>query len=387
VDGTCLGVGRGYGRFLRELLPHLVASDPASEYVVFVDQRTEVALPDVPIRWLRPETSRSQASAAGDRSRRGLGDLWAMRRSILAEELAAMFFPTVFSYVPLPARLPQVVALHDTIAERYGKVVFSRARDRWLWRLKVRLATRRARCLLTVSEWSRRSLVQELGVPADQIHVSPEAPAAIFRPPDDPSRTGRVLASLGLDARLPYFLFVGGRNPHKNLPRTLAAFARITPAHPEARFVLVGDDAADSFHAEGRIVEQVIRGRGLEDRVLSVGFVPDDTLRHLYAGALAVVLVSLEEGFGLPAIEGAACGTPCVATVRSPLPEILAGGGLFVTPEDEEQIAAAYLRLLSHPEERRAMAERAHRAAIALSWDAAANATRNALHGAAGSSG
>lgn len=380
VDGTCLGMGRGYGRFLRELLPHLVAADPATEYVVFVDQSTEVTLAGVPVRWVRPQTSRSQASAAGDRSRRGLGDLWAMRRAILAEELAAMFFPTVFSYVPLPARLPQLVALHDTIAERYGKVVFSRARDRWLWRLKVRLATRRARCLLTVSEWSRRSLVEELGLRADRIHVCPEAPAAVFRAPEDPSDTSRVLASLGLDPHAPYFLYVGGRNPHKNLPRALAAFARAAQTHPEARFVLAGDDAADSFHAEGGIVERAIRTHRLEDRVLSVGFVPDEALRHLYAGALAVVLVSLEEGLGLPAVEGAACGTPCVATLRSPLPEILAGGGHFVTPEDEEQIAGALLHLLNEPEERRAMAQRAQRAAGALSWGAAAEATRNALH-------
>lgn len=379
IDGTCLGSARGYGRFLRELLPPLVAGEHGHQYVVFVDRRTEVALPDLPVEWVRPETSRPQATAAGDRSQRRLADLRSMRRAILAQGLSLMFFPTVFSYVPLPARLRQAVGLYDTIAERYGRVVFSRARDRWLWRLKVRLATRRARGFLTISEWSRRNLVEMLGLRPERIYVSPGAPAAIFEPPEDPSRSERVLESLGIAAGTPYFLYVGGRNPHKNLPRTLAAFARLTEAAPAVRFVMAGDDATDSFHAEGRLVEQRIASLGLGGRVVSVGFVPDETLRHLYAKTLAVVLTSLEEGLGFPALEGAACGAPCIATLRSPLPELLAGGGVFVHPESEDEIAGAFRHLLDHPAGRRAMADRALRAAAALRWEATATATRRAL--------
>jgi glycosyltransferase involved in cell wall biosynthesis len=102
-------------------------------------------------------------------------------------------------------------------------------------------------------------------------------------------------------------------------------------------------------------------------------------LRHLYAGAVAVVLPSLEEGFGLPAIEGAACGTPCIATRQSPLPDLLCGGGLFVDPTDVAALSEA-LRLLGGSSElRRSLGRAALERAGRLSWRSTAEATCAAL--------
>ena len=101
---------------------------------------------------------------------------------------------------------------------------------------------------------------------------------------------------------------------------------------------------------------------------------------RLYAGALACVLPSLEEGFGLAPVEAAACGTPCIATTRSPLPELLAGGGFFVEPEDEAGLAAAIARLAGEPGLRARLGEAARERAAKLSWAEAAAAARAALH-------
>jgi len=95
-------------------------------------------------------------------------------------------------------------------------------------------------------------------------------------------------------------------------------------------------------------------------------------LRPLLAGAIALLLPSEAEGFGLPAVEAAATGTPVIATTESPLPELLAGGGLFVEPGDLAGLQDAMRRLLDDGALRTAMGQVALTKASALSWDAGA---------------
>jgi glycosyltransferase involved in cell wall biosynthesis len=111
--------------------------------------------------------------------------------------------------------------------------------------------------------------------------------------------------------------------------------------------------------------------------------VPDDELRHLLSGAIALALPSESEGFGLPAVAAAACGVPVIATLESPLPQLLEGGGIFVAPRDEAALGSA-MRLLATDEARRqAFATCALARARALSWTSSARAALNALREAA----
>jgi glycosyltransferase involved in cell wall biosynthesis len=113
------------------------------------------------------------------------------------------------------------------------------------------------------------------------------------------------------------------------------------------------------------------------------GFVPDEELRHLHSGAVALVLPSASEGFGLPAVEAAACGVPVIATTASPLPVLLEGGGIFVTPGDAREVEAAMRRLVDDQGLRAAMGRVARERASELSWERAAAATLAALREAA----
>jgi alpha-1,3-rhamnosyl/mannosyltransferase len=363
------------------LLPRLLKCDPSNEYVLFLDTATEADLEGLAVRSVRPRTSVSQAGAASARGRRSLRDLWAMGRAVAREQLDLMYFPSVYSYFPVLGRVPVAVAFHDAIAEHHGRLVFPTRSTRWMWKLKASLARYQARGILTVSDWSRDALAEWFGIPRDRIFVTPEAPSAIFEPAPDPSRRRVWLREHGLPSEDPYLIYVGGFNPHKNLGTLLQAFGDHVQKDADSwlRLLLVGDYAGDVFHADVATLREQIVQIGLEERVHFAGFVPDEDLRHLYSGALACVLVSLEEGFGLPAVEAAACNTPCLATRNSPLPDLLAGGGVFVAPDDRNALREGIDRLVSDPMYRDRLAATARERARALSWSATAEATRRAL--------
>ena len=157
------------------------------------------------------------------------------------------------------------------------------------------------------------------------------------------------------------------------------ALATVARERPKLHLLLVGDYEGDVFHIDVAALRERIAAHGLEKRVVLTGFVPDDDLRHLYSGALALAIPSLEEGFGLPAVEAAACGTGCVATRNSPLPEVLEGGGIFIDPDDAPALAAALETFASDAAARHRYAAAALERAGRLSWRATADATRRAL--------
>ena len=392
VDGTCLASGRGYGRFARELLPPLFAGDPDTDYALYLDAETAAAVDLAPVLGAAPNvrlvtlaTAESQARAASARGSRGPLDLLRMGVAVAREDLDAFYFPSVYSYFPVPGRVPLAIGFMDTIADRFAHVVFPTRRNRWLWQAKSALARRQARVILTLSEWSRRCLHEHFGVPRERIRLTVCAPSAAFRPvaPDDPLRAESAawLASRGVPPGAPYLVYVGGLNPHKNVPALVRAFARAArETGAPLRLVVVGDFEGDVFHADVGALRAEIARAGVEDGVRLVGFVPDAALRGIYAGALACALPSLEEGFGLGPVEAAACGTPCIATTRSPLPELLAGGGFFVEPEDEAALAAAIVRLAREPGLRARLGDAARERAGKLSWAEAAAAARASLH-------
>ena len=140
----------------------------------------------------------------------------------------------------------------------------------------------------------------------------------------------------------PYILHVGNIASRKNLARLVGAFEALAGPHPELRLVLAG--RLSYRHEE---VLEKIAASEYRDRIDLPGYVPRSELPALYRGARALVFPSLYEGFGLPALEAMACGTPVVASNRSSLPEVVGKAGLLVNPEKEDEIAGAVGSLLS----------------------------------------
>jgi glycosyltransferase involved in cell wall biosynthesis len=174
----------------------------------------------------------------------------------------------------------------------------------------------------------------------------------------------------------PYYLFVGTLEPRKNLPRLLRAFAAIKHRDPELKLVLAGDAGWGEQKLEQRIAELSI-----EDSVVLTGRLDETSLHCYYRHALALVLPSLYEGFGLPLLEAMQYGVPVITSDRSSMPEVAGDAGLLVDPEDVGSISSALTDMLENIPLRTRLAAAAAQQAIRFNWDTSAANTLAVLEG------
>jgi len=382
VDATCWANGRGYGRFTRSLLAAMARLAPGDEFICFLDAasaaRFDLDLPNIrPVRVMQGQAPTEAASADGYRAP---ADMLRLTRAVWREKPEVFFSPSVYTYFPLPPGQPALVTVHDAIAERFPELTLPTARARLFWKAKVGLALWQARLVLTVSDFAAGELTEVLGVAPGRIRVSGEAPAAAFQPSESAADIQAAAARAGLPAGARWLVYVGGFNPHKHVDAVVRAHAALAAELAEPlHLLLVGTVDKDVFHGDQARIRQAIAGAGTEHLVHWTGFLPDEELRHLHSGAVALALPSACEGYGLPAVEAAACGTPVVATTASPLPSLLEGGGIFVAPGDDRALAAGLRLLLTDEAARRRMGQEALRRARGLSWEQGAERALSAL--------
>jgi len=382
VDATCWANARGYGRFARELLRAMVAEGAGHEFVCFVDERAARCfdLAGAGVRMVLVPQSASPTTAASADGSRSVGDMWRMSRAVAREDLDVFFSPSVYTYFPLPPSLAAVITFHDAIADRFPQLTLPSPRARLFWRVKVQMALAQSRIVLTVSEYAAAEVSRTLGVRRDRIRVAVEAAAPVYQPSESSEDIAVAAARVGVPGGRRWFAYVGGFNPHKHVDAIVRAHAALVRDSATApMLVLVGAIDADPFFGSQQRIRDEIARSGTEEHVKWAGFVPDEELRHLLSGAVALVLPSESEGFGLPAVEAAACGVPVIATRESPLPQLLEGGGIFIAPGDEAALASAMHTLAANEPYRRALGAGALARARTLSWTESARAALGAL--------
>ncbi len=275
-----------------------------------------------------------------------------------------LFHATEHLLLPLRA-IPTVLTVHDLIFRHLPE--HHKPLNRWYLNATMPLYCRRAGQIITVSACTRRDLIAAYGVDAAKVTVVHEAADPRFRPQTEQA-VAAVRARYGLPAR--YLLSVGTIEPRKNLTRLLAAFEALHGEGLSDGWVIVGRRGwlcADFF---ARLEASPAR-----QAVILPGYVADDDLPAIYAGAQALALPSLYEGFGLPILEAMACATPVAAADRASLPEIGGAAALYFDPTSTEAITETLRQLLRDRDLRASLRARGLEQAARFSWQRAARET------------
>jgi len=285
IDATSCWNRRGFGRFASELLGAMAARPDGHELTLLVDREPEPGILPNGCTIMNAAPRRTVVSSAVAGSRRSLRDMWAFTRAAKRLNPDVFFFPAVYSFFPIPRRMPTVVCFHDTIAESFPRLVFANWRNHLAWRMKIRLALRQASRLMTVSEASRASLAARFHVSSERIDVVTEAPSAVFRKLEDRQSIEDTLRRFNIPRDRRYLLHVGGISPHKNLLALLNAMEMVLRRH-DVTLVMVGDVEGDGFLANFAQLEEKVRTTPqLRANCVFTGRVSDSDLALLYNAA------------------------------------------------------------------------------------------------------
>ncbi len=262
-------------------------------------------------------------------------------------------------------RTPVIVTLHDVKPLIFEELRSRRNLSNLVSQVLVRDKWAKIDHVITVSECSRRDLIERAGVPDHRITVVyPGIDTGVFRPPHNENVAGKT------PSKRPYVLCVSGDDPTKNLETLIDAFAALPSAvRDEHDLILAGD-----LRRREDLRAQVAK-RGLAPQTHFPGLVSDERLVELYRGASLFVFPSKYEGFGLPVLEAMACGCPVVCSNAASLPEVAGDAALLVDPSDTNGFAHGMLAMLSDPESARKFRHRGLTQVSLFSWRETASRT------------
>ena len=277
----------------------------------------------------------------------------ALARAVRRDQPDVFFAPGYTA--PLATSVPLVVAMHDVSFAAHPE--WYRWREGLRRRLLARLAARKARAVITISEFSRGEIVRHLGVAADRIRVIPLG-------------VGLSSARVSATAREPLVLFVGSIFNRRHVPALLDGFARLAKGRPEVRLEIVG---ANRTHPHVDL--RALAASAVPGRIQVRDWVDDTELRSLYERASAFAFLSEYEGFGLTPLEALSSGIPPIVLDTRVAREVLAHAAIYVAAPDSRQVADALGEALGPGAERDRVLRAAPEVLSRFDWRHTAAAT------------
>lgn len=277
----------------------------------------------------------------------------------LARRIGADLWHGPHYTLPLRLDIPSVVTVHDLTFFEHPEW-HERSKVRFFRRM-IRAATARAGAIVAVSPHTSRRL---------EAVLAPDAPIVIAEHGVDHERfvtNGdgdlELLARTGIAP--PFVAFAATIEPRKDVPNLIRAFARVAGDRPDLRLVIAGRDGWGT-----EAVRDAAAQSGVTTRILRVGWMADDVLPAFFRRAEVVAYPSLEEGFGLPALEALACGAALVTTTGSAMEDVVGDAATLVAPRDTDALTAAIARLCDDPEQRARLRAAGPRRASSFTWSA-----------------
>lgn len=344
--------GGGIGRYVAELVTNLQELDSRNEYVIF----------------LRKENFH-EFSVRNKRFYKQLVDIpwYSLKEQLLLPGYVRRARVDFMHYphwnVPIFSSTPFLVTIHDLILIEDPKSAHATTRSALVhgfkyagFRTVIESAIHRSRHIATISEYTKRRVLEHFGVKEKKITVIPNG---IIPPQLDKSVS---LSKLGVYE--PYLLYVGNAYPHKNLDTMIRAFAHFTHEHPYTQLVIAG--RRDVF---SRNLEDYAKSLGIRHEQLRfIDFPSDEEVAALYKHARLFIFPSRLEGFGLPPLEAMSHGTPVVAARASSLPEVLGNAAHYFDPDDDNALYKLMLMADKHPEQLQPRISEGLQQAASFTW-------------------
>lgn len=263
---------------------------------------------------------------------------------------------------PIWCGTPLMLTLHD--------IIFLEPRDKnnkslyqnmgWLYRrIVVPKILNKCKRIITVSNFELNNIISKLNIPKQQMAMVYNGYNDWFRPLENAEHvTSKYIDKTG------YFFFLGNTDPKKNTERTLIAYSKYLKMSNVKRKLLIAD-------LKLQHLEEIISRKGLEDikdNVVLTGYVVNSDLPYIYNGAFTFLYTSLRESFGIPLLEGMACGTPVITSNTSSMPEIGGKDAALINPESCDEIAAMMLKIENNSDFRNEVINNGLERAKLFSW-------------------
>jgi glycosyltransferase involved in cell wall biosynthesis len=294
-----------------------------------------------------------------------MGELFSV--SFQANRAGISLFHAPHYTLPFGLSMRRVVTIHDVIHLRFP-AYFSPVQRAYA-RVMIGHACRAADAVIVDSEFAGRELLRCIPCPPEKIHVIPLGVSEEFAPQRDSASADEFRRKYNIGAR--FLLYVGSLKPHKNVSALISAIAGLRDL-TDVQIVCVGETVAQDGALHALCVSE-----GIDDRVRSLGWLPEPDLIAAYRAATAFVMPSLYEGFGFPVLEAMACGTPVIGSNAASIPEVMGDAGILFDPSARGELAVAIQSVLAHSRLRDSLREKGLRRAKLFTWNRCAELTLN----------